>query len=181
MIGDLLHWFYCLPLGWVVALPLILTAVFLVIRSKFQKYILWHVVVAAALVGWLAICLYVTVGNRESGGGYHNNYLPFHSYRELFAGGDIEILRSNLMNLVLFFPGGLLLISAVPEKQRKIGNVLIILGVFLAFSAAIEAVQYFFAMGRFQTDDLIHNFLGSALGVLLGLIRLKLKFKLSFK
>lgn len=181
MIGRILHWFYCLPLGWAVALLLIITAAFLIVRGKLQKYILWRIAVAAALVGWLAVALYVTVGNRESGGGYVNHCLPFHSYRELLAGGNIEIIRSNLMNLMLFFPGGLLLVSAVPEKQRKLANVLIILGVFLVFSAAIEATQYFFAMGRFEMDDVIHNFLGSTLGTLLGLIRLKIKFKMSFK
>ena len=179
MLGNFFHWFYCLPLHWAVVLVLALTALFLMLRTKFEKLILWRILVALLLVLWLYAVVRLTLLGREGSGGHY--FVPFSSWAELIRGGNVEIIRSNLMNLLLFIPGGGLLISALSGKGRNFKTVLIMSLLLLVFSFAIEALQYVYAMGRVETDDLIHNTLGGFIGALMGLMRLKIKLKLSVK
>ena len=92
--------------------------------------------------------------------------IPFQSYRAFFAGENEELLRSNLMNVLLFFPAGLFAGTLLPRRR-----LLPILGIALAaalLSAGIEVLQFRFALGFAETDDVIHNTLGALLGAAAG-------------
>lgn len=104
--------------------------------------------------------LYVTLLNRGGGtmGGFQ--WVPFHSYAEVLAGGNREILRSSFMNVVLFYPAGLLLAAVLPKRWR----VLITVAVLGIFSLSIETVQHALSLGRGEIDDVLHNTLGTACG-----------------
>ena len=68
--------------------------------------------------------------------------VPFHSYRELFATGVSEIMRTNFMNVALFYPAGLLVASLLPENWSHC-RIILSAGIMLAlFSLSIEYVQF---------------------------------------
>lgn len=181
MLGSFFHWFYCLPLHWAALLVLAIAAVFLLLRTRFEKYILWRIALGVMLLFWIFAVARLTILGREAGGSSEHYFLPFQSYIDLINGGNIEIIRTNVMNLLLFVPGGVLLVSAIPQKGRNIKTVLLMAALLLAFSFAIETLQYVYSMGRVETDDVIHNFIGGFAGALLALLKPKIKFKMSLK
>ena len=74
----------------------------------------------------------------------------------------IEPLIGIVQNLILFMPFGLL-VYAVTDKPR---TARILLFGFL-LSLAIELCQLFFRLGWFEVDDILHNVLGTYLGICL--------------
>ena len=164
MIGRILLWFYCLPMGQAAALMLLAAgAAWLARRQWGEKG--WFVPVSAALtVLWLAAVAAVTLLRRDPTEVCTVNLMPLHSYREVLAGGNIEILRSNFMNTALFFPGGVLLGLLLPRKWRAGWRMLTVLAVFAVLSVGIELLQYRFHLGRVEADDVLHNALGGLLG-----------------
>lgn len=92
---------------------------------------------------------------------------PFHFLEE--AKQQPEIYRSMLMNVFLFFPLGLTLPFCLPERWRGKGLFTILFALLL--SAGIEYVQYYFHLGRAETDDVICNTLGAAIGTVAYVIR----------
>lgn len=115
------------------------------------------------LLVWAAAVLYLTVWSRSGSGSYRTEWIPFHSYREVLAAGNREILRSNFMNLVLFYPAGLLLAALLPKRWRG-WRLPALIVTFAIFSFGIEYAQYHWALGRPEIDDVIHNTLGAVLG-----------------
>ena len=116
--------------------------------SKKKDYIfcfLFGAYIAAVL--W--ITLFSRIGDR-----YRGFLLPFHSYVEILK-GNRQFLLENIGNVVLFIPLGVALQSIGVRDVKKAG--------FLA-SLLIEVVQFTFALGTFECDDLIHNTLGAVIG-----------------
>ena len=72
----------------------------------------------------------------------------------------IEPLIGIVQNLILFMPFGFLL-YAVADQPR---TARILLFGFL-LSLAIELCQLFFRLGWFEVDDILHNVLGTYLGI----------------
>lgn len=68
------------------------------------------------------------------------------------------------MNVVLFYPAGLLLCSLLPEGWKKWCRVLLTFVVLCALSCGIEYAQFIYALGQAEIDDVIHNSLGALLG-----------------
>ena len=64
---------------------------------------------------WVGAVAYFTVLSREPGVPSDFGAL-FRSYHQVLAGGNPELLRSNFMNILLFFPGGLLLGALLPHR-----------------------------------------------------------------
>lgn len=165
--GKLLHWFYCLPIQGAAVLMIFAALLFRLMDRRWGKYTAFRVLTAGVFALWVAAMVYTTLGGRETGGQYTVSPELFHSYREVLSGGNIEILRSNFMNCVLFFPGGVLLGALLPRKWPLWGKVLlggVILG---SLSAGVEYIQYTGALGRVEADDVLHNALGAVLGILL--------------
>ena len=66
------------------------------------------------------------------------------------------------MNVFLFVPMGLALPFALPEKMPHKVLVSVLCAVIL--STMVEILQYVFHLGRAETDDVICNTLGAAIG-----------------
>ena len=75
-----------------------------------------------------------------------------------------ELYREMLMNVFLFFPLGLTLSNALPQKWHRWGRIILTTLVGCALSAGIEYAQYRCALGLAETDDVICNTLGAFIG-----------------
>lgn len=158
-------WFYCLPISYAVILVLIATAVFMLLRKQFGKTKCWKTTMFLLFIGWIIVILFGTIGQRTEGGNLSEPILiPFYSYYTALNGGSRELFRSNFMNMVLFYPAGLLGCESLPKHWRQARKVLLIVCAFLLTSVIIEFCQYLFGLGLAETDDVIHNVFGTLLG-----------------
>ena len=153
-----------------------------------------NAVLAVAALGGV---LYITVF-RHSAGEREVILTPFQSFIE--ARGQREMYREMLMNVFLFYPPGLFLPFALApsrlgeqrreevalSESRQASDVrgrqgsaagyplryaAIAVGFAVALSVGIEIVQYAFALGRCETDDVLCNALGAALGIVAYLLQ----------
>lgn len=136
------------------------------LHRRFHLRRWWGAGTAALLVLWAGMVLLTTVLIRNNSGSSVFSLLPLHSYREVLAGGNPEILRSNFMNVVLFFPAGLMIGSLLSERMPYGRRLLAAAVLCFHFSLGIELTQYFCALGRGEVDDILHNTLGALLGCL---------------
>lgn len=102
---------------------------------------------------YIAAVLWITLFSRI-GEEYRGFLLPFHSYVEIFR-GNRQFLFENIGNVILFIPLGVALKCSGVRDVKKTG--------FLV-SLLIEVLQFTFALGTFECDDLIHNTLGAVIG-----------------
>lgn len=102
---------------------------------------------------YIAAVLWITLF-RRIGDGYRRFLLPFHSYVEILK-GNRQFLLENIGNVVLFIPLDVALKCGGMKDVKKAG--------FFA-SLLIEVLQFTFALGTFECDDLIHNTLGVVIG-----------------
>lgn len=167
--------FYRLPIRDILVLMVVATWFFLRLQERFGSRIWWKMLLLAGLAGSVAVILHLTVSTRESAAGNALYLIPFHSYREVLNGGNPEILRSNFMNVILFYPAGLLAASLLPRKWPRWLRVVLPFLLFTGFSIGVEYFQYSHAMGLAEIDDVIHNSLGALLGGLCSLILLPKK------
>lgn len=130
----------------------ILCALFLPHIVKKRSYRL------ALLTCEVALVLFFTI-LRRAPGERQINMTPFWSYAKF---GDMLYRHEILQNIIAFIPLGALLRASFPKL-----SFLQVSLICLAFSAAIEAIQYLFALGMCETDDLINNSLGGMIGYLL--------------
>ena len=158
-------WFYCLPIPNILFLLLALSAGYLCLRRLLARRRLWRPAIALLLLAWLAVIVSATLVGR---GGMLSppepKLLPFHSYRAVLAGESWELLRSNFMNAVLFYPAGLLGCDLLPEGWSRKRRIFVGAGLCVLLSLGIECSQYLFSLGQAEADDVIHNGLGSLLG-----------------
>ena len=102
---------------------------------------------------YIAAVLWITLFSRI-GDGYRGFLLPFHSYVEIWK-GEWRPLLENIGNVVLFIPLGVALKWSGVKDVKKAG---------ILASLTIEVLQFTFALGTFECDDLIHNTLGALIG-----------------
>lgn len=102
---------------------------------------------------YIAAVLWITLFSRL-GTERRSFLLPFHSYVEILK-GNRQFLLENIGNVVLFIPLGVALKCGGMKDVKKAG--------FLA-SLLIEVLQFTFALGTFECDDLIHNTIGAIIG-----------------
>ena len=101
------------------------------------------------LAGYLFLILAVTVLDRRPGPKMTYELIPFWSY-------GVKSLRMEiLLNIILFIPVGLL-----APKWKTVG-------LAAGYSMLIELAQLVSFRGLFEFDDVMHNALGTAIGVLL--------------
>lgn len=162
-IEHIVLYIYCLPF-WAVAMFAVWATYFfqiLIRRSAGQRWL--YPGLTAVLTLWFFAILQITVFSR-SRGSYAVCWIPLHTYWTVLHGGRPELLRSAFMNMLLFFPAGLLLAAIKPPRQRAhqwFFPVLIGLGFI---SLGIELGQYFGQLGNAEIDDILHNTLGTAAG-----------------
>lgn len=124
---------------------------------------------------WIALwvytifILYITVLGRYSFEDFRARLMPFESYREAFAGISSE-LRGIVLNIVLFVPFGFLTACCFQDKK----TVWIALCAGLILTVTVEVLQYVTRTGTLETDDVMHNMLGTVLGVLIWYVLNKL-------
>lgn len=143
----------------------------IILKEFFEKTSWWKPVLGVFLIGWIAVLAYATVFSRSPGTYAPPNLSLFHSYREVNSGGSWEILLSNYMNILLFFPGGLFLSAVLPKRWPWLLRILLSAVFFSLFSAVMEYGQYFWQLGRVEADDVLHNTLGALLGGIFGVIQ----------
>lgn len=176
--GAIFHWFYCLPILEAVLLTILATVAFLILESLFGNKPYWRTVLSILFFCWVAIVFRGTLGHRIEGGNILAPILiPFASYYTALNGGSNEIYRTNFMNIVLFYPAGLFGCGLLPTQWRMFRKVLLLSSLFMLVSIGIEYTQYHFGMGLAETDDVIHNTLGTILGAIACSISIKLHKK----
>lgn len=165
--GKIFLWFYCLPIPQALLILALATAVFLLLRERFRDLPNLKPGIAIVLLCWMAVILMGTLGQRTEGGNLSEPIvLPFQSYLAVLRGGTRELLRTNFMNVVLFYPAGLLAGTLLSPRRKSIRYPVLIACGFALLSIGIEFTQYRFGLGLAETDDVIHNALGSLLGLL---------------
>lgn len=165
MLKAILIRIYCMDYQDILVLLAAFTGLVYIAWTKWGQRRSWKWGVILALLGWAAAVLIETIFRRTPNLTVDAVWQPFRSYMDAFqVGGQKELLRSNFMNAVLFYPGGLLLMALLPEKWHSRLKLPLVLLLFTGFSFAIELVQYRNHLGLAQGDDVIHNALGACLG-----------------
>ena len=165
MVGKLLHWFYCLDLPEAVLVLAVGTAAFWLLRRYVAR---WRWIAAGSLTVLVPVILRTTL-QRGSGEGLQHRLQLFQSYRDAEITGNVEIYRSNFMNVALFFPAGLLMAALLPRRWPKWVRCLLTVLTLGTVSVVIEHLQYRYSLGRCEADDVLHNTLGALLGSLCGI------------
>lgn len=159
MLGRIIHWVYCLPLWQAVVLALAATGTFFWCHRRWGDKLWWRFAVGGLTVCWAAVALNIVMVRDM--GAKELSLIPLRTYYVVFSGGQRELIRSSFMNVLLFYPGGLLTASLLPRKKR--GWVVL---TFCLLSVGLEAGQYLLGVGVTETDDVLHNTLGTFLGLL---------------
>ena len=151
---------YSKPLSNIILAIVIAIVAWGYLRTKVQlrRWTMANFVLFCAAV--IAI-LYATILNRTPGN-YELILTPFATFTA--AQQQPELYREMLMNVFLFFPLGLTLSNALPQKWHRWGRIILTTLVGCALSAGIEYAQYRCALGLAETDDVICNTLGAFIG-----------------
>lgn len=165
MLKKIFVWIYCLDLHEVLILLSVFTGWLYIAQRRWNRHRFWKSALLGLLILWGVTVISQTIFLRSSGSIPQAQWQPLQSYADgLAEGGQPELLRSNLMNTVLFFPGGQLFVSLLPARWKPGIKILTAGMVFVAMSVSMELTQYHYGLGIGQTDDIIHNVLGAVWG-----------------
>lgn len=153
---------YCMPFFNLIIIVFALIIIFSIINSyyiktKFALFCNWF-----CFLLFLFSIIYKTVFSRTAGN-YDVILAPFDFIKQ--AQLQPEMYRSFFMNASFFVPIGLTMPYILSKKTYK-RNVFITIGFAAVLSAVIEFLQYYYHLGRCETDDVIANTLGAAVGAL---------------
>ena len=151
---------YALPLWTVTFLMLALLIVWamLSLHKNQRKRSIINAVLCPITV---LIILYATVLTRTLGS-YELILTPFATFTAALQ--QPELYREMLMNIFLFFPLGLTLSNALPQKWHRWLRIALTTLIGCILSAGIEYAQYRYALGMAEVDDVICNTLGAFIG-----------------
>lgn len=138
----------------------ILIVTWAVLNSNFNK--LKKLLNIAIFWGAILAIVYTTLLKRTVGN-YQLELRPFYTF--VMAQSQIEYYRTFFMNALLFVPLGLSMPYVLSKRPYK-RNVFITIGFACALSTGIEFLQYYYQLGRCETDDVIANTLGAAVGTI---------------
>ena len=158
-------------------------SIFLYKRHKFNKA---QCFAAILLSLYIVVLLYFTVTGRYSHEEYEYKINFFTSYRWFFQYNGEQVLRQLLINFVMYngeqvlrqllinfvmlMPVGFLLPVVINAKHKY----LITMALSLLLTVFIETMQLITKCGSFEIDDIINNFVGAVLGMLLYVLCSKL-------
>lgn len=158
---DAILWrIYVQPLFLVVVEMILLIVLWAWFKNKYGKRLWWKLFNSAVFVILVSAILYLTIYSRTQNV-QTPIFIPFHSFSE--AKENPELYRTMLMNMFLFEPVGLLLPNILPKKAQPVAVTVIIA---MLLSVFIEAMQYYFCLGRCEVDDVIFNTFGAFVGTL---------------
>ena len=135
-------------------------SIFLYKRHKFNKA---QCFAAILLSLYIVVLLYFTVTGRYSHEEYGYEIQFFTSYRWFFEHNGEQVLRQLLINFVMLMPVGFLLPVVINAKHKY----LITMALSLLLTVFIETMQLITKCGSFEIDDIINNFVGAVLGMLI--------------
>ena len=135
-------------------------SLFLYKRQKFNKI---QCFAAILLSLYIVVLLYFTVVGRYSHEEYEYQINFFTSYRWFFQYNGEQVLRQLLINLVMLMPVGFLLPVIINAKHKF----LITMALSLLLTVFIETMQLITKCGSFEIDDIINNFIGAVIGMLI--------------
>lgn len=151
-------------------------------ETKNSKY---HLALWIMFSIYIAGYLYFVFLSRKPGSECRVDLTPFQTYFHLFDQSEsgerfatnfqIIGLESSvplvgiLLNMILYYPLGYFLLNLFPKLKAK--QVLLIA---CLCAVATETIQYIVQIGWCETDDVLHNLIGAALGVVI--FRLQRRF-----
>ena len=135
-------------------------SIFLYKKLKFNKL---HCGAAILLSLYIVVLLYFTVTGRYSHEEYGYEIQFFTSYRWFFEHNGEQVLRQLLINFVMLMPVGFLLPVVIKAKYKY----LITMALSLLLTVFIETMQLITKCGSFEVDDIINNFVGAVIGMLI--------------
>ena len=154
---------YCLKTSELILCALLAALVICCISKKYSDRQWLRPCARLALVLWFGVVLWMTLLSRDPGP-YAINWIPAHTYREILSGTNPEAFRSAAMNMMLFYPSGLLWGSLIPQSRSFPRSAFPAVALLSLFSLMIELSQYYFRLGVSEFDDVLHNTLGAAIG-----------------
>ena len=113
-------------------------------------------------LGIAVTIVFYTISNRTE---KTNRYVRLIPFKRLFTAKH-PAYKTIWLNAFLFFPFGLSLPYILPEKIMLKRRILITVIAAAVFSLCIELSQLIFKLGYFETDDVIMNSFGAAIGTL---------------
>lgn len=149
---------YIQPLPVIIIGMVLLVLLWTAIGKRAGKQLWWKLFNAAVVLGIVSAILYTTVYTRGENPQVPV-LMPFHSFIE--ARIQPELYRAMLMNIFLFEPIGLSLPHILPKKTHPVAATVVFA---MLLSIGIEAAQFYFHLGRCETDDVIMNTLGAVIG-----------------
>lgn len=163
MIKETFHYIYCMSIPSTMLVLIAVCCLWSFFRSKVNtKYEkIWRIANFVLFFIWRFCVVYMTVLSRGSISKI--NLIPFHLIIDVINGANKELLRVGWMNILLFVPGGLWL-SYATKKQTAIKRIAQIF-LLISVSIIVEALQWYYALGTVETDDVICNSIGAIIGV----------------
>ncbi len=128
---------------------------------------IYQAIALPVLVFYISFVLTITLIERVPADCAKYELSLFWSYRSILD-GNRDLIEENVLNVVLFMPFGVLL----PALLRKPLWISVVSGI--ALSAFIEITQLITYRGLFEFDDIVHNTLGTVLGIFIFLILKKI-------
>lgn len=125
-----------------------------------DKLSLRSLVSVPILAFYLSFVATITIVARIPSHSAQYRLMLFWSYKAI-AGGETDLIAEVFWNVVLFIPIGILLMILFTNRFRFISA----LGCGLLMSVCIEVVQLVFHRGLFEFDDMVHNTLGTLIGI----------------
>lgn len=115
-------------------------------------------IIGCMLVEYAFLVIYSTIISRSPI--YENciHLMPFWNYDAIFAGVHNDCLEV-LLNILMYIPVGLLLPLCLRRATLKRALLLSVVSSFM-----IELAQLLSRRGTFESDDIIHNAVGCAIG-----------------
>ena len=158
--NQIIHDFYVQPMQQVyleaAGMYLLWTIAMLLLRGKAKRFVARIGVLLA-----VALILVFTLWRRSKGEAAELLLTPFVSFAK--AQTQPEYYRTMFMNILLFLPLGLSLPHALSYRTHHKLLFTALTGILL--SVGVEAIQYFFRLGKCETDDVIMNTVGVLLGM----------------
>lgn len=161
---EILIFIYCLPFWVVVMGGLVVSFLFMKLCRRYGDQRWFGIGTCLMLLLWFAVVVWATLLSRSTPVTEPPVWIPLHSYREAFFEGEKELIRSNLMNIALFYPGGLLAARLFPQASLRWRRLVLVLVFSGVLSLGIELCQLYFLLGKPEIDDVLHNTLGAAAG-----------------
>lgn len=161
MLHQFMSQMYEIPIGWVFLAVMLVVSLWTV-AAKFFESRKWFGVINIVTLITMSIAVFLITLVLRTHGASGVSLVPFYVFA--LAREYPDVYNQMVLNIVLFVPLGL----SFPYILRKRAKhpVVITLIFALVVSLIIEILQYIFACGYSEVDDLIFNVSGALIGAI---------------